>query len=52
MKAKTVFITGGAGGLGASAARYLAERSCQVFAAELPARVADPLLKLALRLVS
>jgi NAD(P)-dependent dehydrogenase (short-subunit alcohol dehydrogenase family) len=34
MKAKTVFITGAAGGLGASAARYLAERSWQVFAAD------------------
>ena len=34
MKGKTVFITGGAGGLGASAARYLAERGWQVFAAD------------------
>ena len=34
MKEKTVFVTGGAGGLGASAARYLAERSWQVFAAD------------------
>jgi NADP-dependent 3-hydroxy acid dehydrogenase YdfG len=34
MEGKTVFITGGAGGLGASAARYLAERSWQVFAAD------------------
>jgi len=34
MKGKTVFITGGAGGLGASAVRYLAERSWQVFAAD------------------
>jgi NAD(P)-dependent dehydrogenase (short-subunit alcohol dehydrogenase family) len=34
MKEKTVFVTGGAGGLGASAARYLAARSWQVFAAD------------------
>lgn len=31
---KTVFITGAAGGLGASATRYLAERDWQVFAAD------------------
>lgn len=34
MNGRTVFITGGAGGLGASAARYLAERSWRVFAAD------------------
>lgn len=34
MKSRTVFITGGAGGLGASAARYLAERGWRVFAAD------------------
>jgi len=34
MKGRTVFITGGAGGLGASAARYLAERGWQVFAGD------------------
>jgi NAD(P)-dependent dehydrogenase (short-subunit alcohol dehydrogenase family) len=34
MKKKTVFITGAAGGLGASAARYLAERKWRVFAAD------------------
>jgi NAD(P)-dependent dehydrogenase (short-subunit alcohol dehydrogenase family) len=47
VKGKTVFITGGAGGLGASAARYLAERGWQVFAADSDARalralVAEP----------
>lgn len=31
---KTVFITGGAGGLGGATARYLAEREWQVFAAD------------------
>jgi NAD(P)-dependent dehydrogenase (short-subunit alcohol dehydrogenase family) len=31
---KIVFITGAAGGLGASATRYLAERDWQVFAAD------------------
>jgi NAD(P)-dependent dehydrogenase (short-subunit alcohol dehydrogenase family) len=31
---KTVFITGAAGGLGASATRYLAERDWHVFAAD------------------
>jgi len=34
MKQKTVFITGAAGGLGASATRYLAARSWRVFAAD------------------
>jgi NAD(P)-dependent dehydrogenase (short-subunit alcohol dehydrogenase family) len=34
IKGKTVFITGGAGGLGASTARYLAGRGWQVFAAD------------------
>jgi NAD(P)-dependent dehydrogenase (short-subunit alcohol dehydrogenase family) len=32
---KTAFVTGAAGGLGASASRYLAERGWQVFAADL-----------------
>ncbi len=34
MTAKTVFITGAAGGLGASTSRYLAERGWHVFAAD------------------
>jgi NAD(P)-dependent dehydrogenase (short-subunit alcohol dehydrogenase family) len=34
MKRNTVLVTGGAGGLGASTARYLAQRSWQVFAAD------------------
>jgi NAD(P)-dependent dehydrogenase (short-subunit alcohol dehydrogenase family) len=34
---KTVFITGAAGGLGASATRYLAERNWHVFAADFDA---------------
>jgi NAD(P)-dependent dehydrogenase (short-subunit alcohol dehydrogenase family) len=34
MSGKTVFITGGAGGLGGSTARYLAERDWRVFAAD------------------
>jgi len=34
MKAKTVFITGAAGGLGAATTRYLAERGWQVFAGD------------------
>lgn len=34
MTRKTVFITGAAGGLGASAARHMAERNWQVFAAD------------------
>jgi NAD(P)-dependent dehydrogenase (short-subunit alcohol dehydrogenase family) len=34
MKGRTVFITGAAGGLGASTARYLAQRSWHVFAAD------------------
>jgi NAD(P)-dependent dehydrogenase (short-subunit alcohol dehydrogenase family) len=34
MNGRAVFITGGAGGLGASAARYLAERDWRVFAAD------------------
>jgi NAD(P)-dependent dehydrogenase (short-subunit alcohol dehydrogenase family) len=34
MTGKTAFVTGGAGGLGASAARYLAQRGWQVFAAD------------------
>jgi len=33
-KCRTVFITGAAGGLGASATRYLAERNWRVFAAD------------------
>jgi NAD(P)-dependent dehydrogenase (short-subunit alcohol dehydrogenase family) len=37
MSERTAFITGGAGGLGASAARYLAERGWRVFAADLDA---------------
>jgi NAD(P)-dependent dehydrogenase (short-subunit alcohol dehydrogenase family) len=34
MTGKTVFVTGAAGGLGASTTRYLAERNCHVFAAD------------------
>lgn len=37
-KRKTVFITGAAGGLGASTARYLAERDWLVFAADYDAK--------------
>ena len=35
MHRKTVFITGAAGGLGATATRYLVERDWHVFAADL-----------------
>lgn len=35
MKVKTVFVTGAAGGLGATTTRYLADRGWQVFAGDL-----------------
>ena len=40
---KTVFITGAAGGLGASTARYLAEHDWMVFAADYDAKALEEL---------